>query len=397
MEFRKIKADQIFNGYQFISGDMVLVLNQHGIVLEIIELDQAGSEIEYHPGILCPGFINCHCHLELSHMKKQIPTGTGLVDFLLNVVQKRVLPDTPLSKEQTPVDKWKAIRDAENEMYEGGISGVGDICNTTDSIQAKKTSRIHWYNFIEVLNLSDAKANEVISENQKILNQFLQELPSHPSNLTSHAPYTVSALTAKLINESTNQKTISIHNQETAAENELFENGEGEFLKLYAFFNLPKSPLSITGKRSLPSWLSSFTNQQKLLLIHNTFTNEQDLEFAQDHAKKYGLNLFYCLCVNANLYIENKLPRVEQFMNFGCTMVLGTDSYSSNHQLSIMEEMKTIHRHYPTIPKSTLLQWATANGAKALGLENELGSFNKKMKPGVVLIDPDFTTSRRLI
>ena len=95
MEFRKIKADQIFNGYQFISGKMVLVLDQQGIVQDIVEEEQAGSDIEYHPGILSPGFINCHCHLELSHMKNQIPSGTGLVDFLLNVVQKRVLPDTP--------------------------------------------------------------------------------------------------------------------------------------------------------------------------------------------------------------------------------------------------------------------------------------------------------------
>ena len=397
MEFRKIKADQIFNGYQFISGDMVLVLDPQGKVEGIVEQSEAGSDIEYHPGILSPGFINCHCHLELSHMKHQIPTGIGLVDFLLNVVQKRVLPDTPLSKEQTPVDKWKAIRDAEMEMYEGGISAVGDICNTTDSIEVKKTSRMHWHNFIEVLNLSDAKADEVISVNQEIINQFLKELPAHLSNLTSHAPYTVSPVTAKLINELTKQKTISVHNQETAAENELFKTGEGEFLNLYEFFNLPKSPLPITGKRSLPSWLPLFTKQQNLLLIHNTFTNEEDLKFAEDHAKKYGLNLFYCLCVNANLYIENKIPTVDQFINFGCTMVLGTDSYSSNHQLSIMEEMKTIHRHYPTIPKSTLLQWATVNGAKALRLENELGSFNKKMKPGVVIIDTDFTTSRRLV
>lgn len=396
MEFRKIKADQIFNGYQFISGNMVLVLDQHGTVQEIVEEERAGSDIEYYPGILSPGFINCHCHLELSHMKNQIPEGTGLVDFLLQVVQKRVLQQ-PLSNDQQSIDKGKAIRDAENEMYVSGISAVGDICNTTDSINAKKTSRMHWYNFIEVLNLSDAKANEVVNENQKILNQFLHELPAHPSNLTSHAPYTVSPQTATLINASTKLKIISVHNQETAAENELFQTGQGEFLKLYEFFNLPKSPLPVTGKSSLHGWLPAFTNQQNLLLIHNTFTNDADLNFAEDHAKRYGLNLFYCLCVNANLYIENKLPPIEQFLNFGCTMVLGTDSYSSNHQLSIMEEMKTIHGHFPNIPKSTLLQWATVNGARALGMENELGSFNKKMKPGVVIIDTDFTNSKRLV
>src|SRR5690606_33422456 len=126
------------------------------------------------------------------------------------------------STENTPLDKWQAIKDAENEMYENGIVAVGDICNTTDSIATKKNSRIQWHNFIEVLNLSDAKANEVITENENLLNQFLQELPAHRSNLTIHAPYTVSPLTANLVNRATKQKIISVHNQETASENELF-------------------------------------------------------------------------------------------------------------------------------------------------------------------------------
>src|SRR5690606_12377531 len=282
-------------------------------------------------------------------------------------------------------------------MYDNGIVAVGDICNTTDSIAVKKNSRIYWHNFIEVLNLSEAKANEVITENQKVLSQFLQELPDHPTNLTSHAPYTVSPLTAKLLNESTKQKIISVHNQETEAEDVLFQKGEGEFLKLYEYFNLPKLPLPVTGKRSLQSWLPSFNQQRNLLLIHNTFTNEEDLEFAKRHANTYGLNIFYCLCPNANLYIENKLPTVDMFVKNNCTITLGTDSYSSNHQLSIMEEMKTIHHHFPGIPLLNIFQWATINGAKALGIDNQFGSFEKNKKPGVMIIDPGFDTCRRLI
>src|SRR5690606_27841550 len=138
MELRKIRADQIFNGYQLLPANMVLVTDIEGKVLEIIEQEDAGEGIEYHPGILSPGFINCHCHLELSHMKNVIPTGTGLINFLLGVVQKRALPDISPSTENTPLDKWQAIKDAENEMYENGIVAVGDICNTTDSIATKK-------------------------------------------------------------------------------------------------------------------------------------------------------------------------------------------------------------------------------------------------------------------
>ena len=112
MEFRKIRADQIFNGYRFLPANRVLVMDKNGTVREIVEQKDAGDSIEYYPGILSPGFINCHCHLELSHMKNVIPTGTGLVEFLLNVVQKRILPDLPSSNENKISDKEQAIKNA---------------------------------------------------------------------------------------------------------------------------------------------------------------------------------------------------------------------------------------------------------------------------------------------
>ena len=70
-----------------------------------------------------------------------------------------------------------------------------------------------------------------------------------------------------------------------------------------------------------------------------------------------------------------------------CNIVIGTDSLASNHQLNILEELKTISKNFPNIPIETLLQWATINGAKALQMENELGSFEKGKHPGVVLIE----------
>ena len=93
-------------------------------------------------------------------------------------------------------------------------------------------------------------------------------------------------------------------------------------------------------------------------------------------------------------------------MSMGVRIAVGTDSLSSNHVLSIVEELKCIHRHYPGIPLQTVLTWACLNGAAALGKDNILGSFDKGKRPGVVLIDNiDFenmqltsaSTSRRLI
>src|SRR3569832_2072222 len=88
MDYRKLKADKIFDGYRFIK-DRVLIITKDGLIKEIIPEENAGDDIEVFEGILSPGFINSHCHLELSHMKGLIPEKTGLVDFVFKVVTER--------------------------------------------------------------------------------------------------------------------------------------------------------------------------------------------------------------------------------------------------------------------------------------------------------------------
>jgi cytosine/adenosine deaminase-related metal-dependent hydrolase len=142
--------------------------------------------------------------------------------------------------------------------------------------------------------------------------------------------------------------------------------------------------------------LPFFNNGQTIFLVHNTFMPEEDIVWANDYAAANGLKLVYCICINANLYIENKVPPIDLLIKHNCHIVLGTDSYSSNWQLSIAKEIESIQEHFPHIPLETVLKWATGNGAKALQMDNELGSFEKGEKPGLVLIDNDFYSSRML-
>src|SRR4051812_12385643 len=107
MLYRKFRSDGLFTGLQMLSSDHVLVCNQNGIVQEIVDHVDAGENIEKLDGILTPGFINCHCHLELSHMRGLIPENTGLVDFVFSVVTQRHFPDEEI---------LQAIEAAEFEM-----------------------------------------------------------------------------------------------------------------------------------------------------------------------------------------------------------------------------------------------------------------------------------------
>lgn len=245
---------------------------------------------------------------------------------------------------------------------------------------------MHWHNFIEVSGFVAAGAQKRFDEASKIMNAFITALkaPEHTIALVPHAPYSVSAALFGLLNNASANKTISIHNQECAAENELYMSKSGGFLELYNNFGIDISSFLPTGKRSLDSWMPYFTQQQKIILVHNTFTKKKDILFAANITGNE--QLFYCLCPNANLYIENTLPDVEMMLQQNCNLVLGTDSYASNNQLNIFEEVKTICKNFPTIALATALKWATINGAKALGIDKIAGSFETGKKPGVVLL-----------
>ncbi|MEO5968260.1 MAG: amidohydrolase family protein, partial [Ferruginibacter sp.] len=161
--YRKFSPQFIFNGKEFLNSTHSLITTEDGVVIDIVN-DTDGGEIM--PGIITPGFINCHCHLELSHLKGKIEKNTGLVNFVQEVMKIR----------EEPADiKSKAIELALEEIYNSGTVAVGDICNTADTIPFK-TKNIHWKNFIEVSGFVDSTAKQRFNAAEEILNLFNEGL-----------------------------------------------------------------------------------------------------------------------------------------------------------------------------------------------------------------------------
>lgn len=359
MAYEKLQGDQLYDGKRFYGREKVLIRHTGTGATEIVDAGAAGDDIQYRPGLVRPGFTNAHCHLELSHMQGVIPKHTGLVSFLKEVVNKR-----DFAAERMHVAMENSLR----EMEADGISAVGDISNTDITVMHKRNTTMQFHNFIEVLSFSEANTAARIAHYEGILETFRKQ-GLEMSALTPHAPYSVSASAFRAINAATVNGRISVHNQETAAENELFMHGKGEFLQLFEKFGISESPFPVTGTSSLQSYLPFFDGGQTIILVHNTFTSREDVDWALDLAQRRGLNLFFCLCPNANLYIEDRTPDIPMLREAGCRIILGTDSYSSNDQLKISAELETIHRLYPEIPREETLHWATLAGAEALGAE----------------------------
>jgi aminodeoxyfutalosine deaminase len=377
--YRKFTADIIFTGYEILSGPSVLITDKSGFIIDIVDNENAGDGIEIFKGLLTPGFVNAHCHLELSHLKGIIREKTGLVDFVQQVMTNRAWPAEL---------KINAMNNAEREMYKTGIVAVGDICNTTDSVPIKQKSKLLWHNFIEVSGFTEATAQKRLDDMKQVYSRFETMNEGHKTTFSPHAPYSVSKKLFQLLNDETPGRLITIHNQECAAENDLYQHKKGGFLALYKNFGIDITAFEPTGISSFQSWIPHFTKRQSIISVHNTFTCKEDVVFAGSHPKNAGDSIFYCICVNANKYIEQKVPPIDLLIKNHCNIIIGTDSYASNRQLNIMEEIKAIQQETNNAVSLTeLLQWATINGAKALQMDHTIGSFEKRKKPGIVLIE----------
>ena len=370
--YHKFQSTQLYTGTELSQDQLVLITTKDGTIEGIVGIEDAGADIQSFDGILTPGFVNAHCHLELSHMKDMIPAHVGLQEFVKQIVSlRKVEPDAI----------QEAIVAAEKEMMANGIVAVGDISNTLDTLTQKAKHNLAYYTFVELYDLDPTRTNDKIIAGLAIQKAFEENCIR--ASLVPHAPYSVTNNLWKLLSTHFGSHTISMHNQETADENEFFKNKTGSFLGMYERTKVNLDFFEATGLSSLQSILPIFKKAHHGILVHNSFTSAEDIKAV--HAAMS--NAFWCLCPNANQYIEQTLPPIELLRSQKANIVIGTDSYASNWSLSVLDELKTIQQHHPEIQLSEMLSWATINGAQALQMDKHLGSFELGKKPGVVLIN----------
>ncbi len=374
MTYRKFKADLLFTGTDLLKNS-VLITDTAGKIASIVSVEDAGEDVEISEGILSPGFINAHCHLELSHLKNKIPERTGLIDFVYKVVTERYFPEETI---------LEAMKIAQDEMIQKGIVAVGDICNNVISALIKHNQEIQYYNFIEASGWNPQVASERFERSRIIYEKYFEK--EKYASIVPHAPYSVSEDLWEKITPYFSGRIVTIHNQETIYEDEFFLKGKGELAKMYEMMKIDNAFYKPPGTGSVPSYFNKLLSASSVIMVHNTFIKQDDIDFINTTKSSHQL-VSFCLCPNANMYIENTLPPADLLLNNKVNIILGTDSLASNHQLSIMEEIKTISKNFPSIKIETLLSWATLNGATALQMNNMLGSFEPGKKPGIVLIE----------
>jgi cytosine/adenosine deaminase-related metal-dependent hydrolase len=325
---------------------------------------------EFYNGIIIPGFVNCHCHLELSHLKGYIPKGNGLGEFIRQIRS---------SRESSYEQKVSSAYSADSIMYNEGIVVCADVCNTSDSFNIKKESRIKYHNLLEVFGIDPGKADRRMEEITKLAETAVKM--DLEFTLIPHSAYSVSLTLYRLLrNKSSENKVTSLHFMETAAEELFLKSLTGPLMDSYKQSGLLPQRLEMA-KNHTDVVLNEITDSGNLILVHNTFADRKTIRII-----KKRNNLFWCLCPNSNFYIENKIPPLDLLKGEDCEIVIGTDSLASNNSLSILEELKTLQFNFPEVLIDELVLWGTLNGAKALGEEAEFGSIEPGKKPGLLLL-----------
>lgn len=351
-----------------------------------VEYDEDGTVLATGPcapgeevasGALVPGFVNAHCHVELSHLHKKFVKGSGMAGF---IDQINALRDwAGRERKQELVKEWM------DRMWADGVSAMADISNDDSSFDIKSSHPMYTRTFLEVFGSEPEMCDGVmadVTELQKVADEAGIDAAPTPHSCYTMSPQLLSASAAAGLERG----YLSYHSQESQEEEDLLLTGTGAMYENRVRNGMSTPP--VTGESSLKYFIQRLADARKapydghILLVHNVCLQQEDI----DAAKKVMNNVWWAVCPLSNIFIHNALPPIQLMRKNGLAIALGTDSLSSNDDLDMVAEMYCLHRNFPEVPMSEILTWASLNGARFLSKDKELGTLEKGKKPGIVRI-----------
>ena len=374
-----------------VAAEYVFTLGRPGVIRNgFVEYDDDGTILQtgvcadpaeeevFLDGAVIPGFVNAHCHIELSYMWKLFRKGTGMAGF---IDQINALRDTASLE-----DKLADIQTWMDRLWQRGVTAMADISNCADSFAIKAASPMYTRTFLEVFGTEPQDCAVVIRDVKALQEQALAcGLDAAP---TPHACYTMSPelLTAASA-EGLRSGYLSYHSEETPEEDEMIRSGSGPMWENRKRAGMSTPP--VTGTSSLQYFLERLQQvhaapfDEHILLVHEVCMDQEGID-----AVKAVLNHpFIALCPLSNLFIHNALPPVELLRSNEMKLTIGTDSLSSNDDLDPVAELFCLQENFPQVPLGEMLGWACRNGAEFLGKEAVFGTLEPGKRPGLVLID----------
>lgn len=349
----------------------MVTLADDGTIVDIAtwrDLDRQPG-VEFYAGILLPGMVDAHCHLDDAPLCGKIAAGEGLAAFLRALCGLR----GPCGSEAA---RQRAIAAADARLWHAGVAAAGDAASSACAFAVKERSRIRYRTFAACCGqCTDWPA-------------AAEELLRHAA--TSLTPHSICDAPDALFRRicAGGDGPLAIHFMESPSEEALFR-GEGELAAWYAEQGWPcdfrryGSPVERLAACVPPT--------RSVLLVGCSCVTQRTIDRVMAH---FTAPVWWCLCPSSSRNLSGARPPVELLRANGLNICVGSGSPALNGTQSLVDGLRLVG---DAVPLEERLLWATAGGAAALGLDGELGVLERGRRPGVVLLEGVDCSAMRLL
>jgi aminodeoxyfutalosine deaminase len=308
-----------------------------------------GPIVDLGEGVLLPGLVNAHCHLELSHLKGRLDRSAGFAHWVDDLVGQRGTDG--------PGAVRAAIARGIRQLQATGTVAVADVSNDLAHLDLLSGSDLTAVVFHELLGWNPARAAAIAEEADA---RRLGPYDGLDVRLAAHAPHSVSpALFAELVKRG---GPAAIHLAESADECRFLLRGDGawmRFLERRGLGDMPFDPPGVSPVRYLDE-LGAL--RAGMVAAHCVYVD------GADRMRLAARGVHVAVCPRSNLNLGVGLPPVPELLDAGVRLCLGTDSLASVDTLDLIDDVVTLHEEFPELDPAVIVEMATAGGARALGL-----------------------------
>ncbi len=303
-------------------------------------------------GVILPALVNAHTHLELSALKGKLSTQNGFTSWVQELLRQRAL----LGLEALAAAADAAVAD----MIASGCGAVGEISTLGVTRASLRRSGLSGVWFQEVLG---GYMPEIAAE----------ETPRHDllrMSVAGHAPHTTAPDVLRAAKAETRRRgaPFSIHLAESDEEVRFLKTASGPWKEFLISRGIDPSAWGLPAPSPVRYLRQIGILNSGTILVHVLHADHEDM----DMIGQSGAHV--CLCPRSNQALNHRLPDIVAMLKRGVRLCLGTDSLASTDSLNLLDEMRFIAAHYPSIAPEIIFQMVTSGGAKALGIEDHLGS-----------------------
>ena len=375
---RIVHADWVLRGDAPPIANGAISLEDDGTVARVGPAAEIGRG-ERVRGLLMPGLVNAHTHVELSALRGRVPGGGGFLPWVERLIGARL--------ELGEGEEESAIDSAVADLRAAGTAAVGEVTNGLGAVLPLARAGIAGCIFHEVFGQDLERLRERV---RGLEDELHERVPTWPSADLAYAPaphtlYTLHLEVARMITGECRARgrRTSLHLLEHAVERRVIERGEGPVVEWLATRSRVDPAALAWPKRPILDVADEIgALSPDVLLVHLTEARPDEL------ARIAAARAPVVLCPRSNLFIEGKLPPLLAMREAGLEPALGTDSLASNASLDVLAEAKALRDRFPSVPAFELVKMATSNGARALGLPRH-GRIAPGARPGIVHVEGD--------